>query len=420
MRFLRIPSSIAFILLAVFMDVVGLGLVYPILPALVNHLAPTLSHAGQARAYGALVSMYAALQFLFVPLLGALSDTYGRRSLLLVSLLGLALGYVGMALSPGLALLFVARALCGLSGSSLTVANAYIADVAESQHQAHYFGWIGAAVGVGFVAGPALGGLLGELGFRAPLWAAAGMALLNWLYGYFVLPESLPAERRAKFSLRRANPLASVLRLLRQPALSGLATTFFLGSMAVTTYFSMLVLYGQANLGWSPSLTGLVLAGQGVSLALVQGIVLRRAQSWWGEPATLLSAPVVGALAFGVLAWTHQIAVIAVLVLLQAYANAMFPLLQARAAKLSSESEQGSVQGSLVALRSLSAIVAPSLGARLFAWGSQGRGMWHLPGAPFLLAAGCMVVAACLVRAKLGLRAASGAPGLGVLGNSRP
>lgn len=393
----RIPRNIRFILASVFLDVLGIGLVYPILPALLQQLSHA-SAASQAAQYGALVSMYAALQFLFAPLLGALSDAVGRRGVLLVSLGGLCAGYLGMGLAASLPALFAGRALCGISGSSLTVANAYISDSVELSERSTFFGLVGAVVGVGFVSGPLLGGFLGQWGFHAPLWAAAILAALNWAYGLLVLPESLPATARQPFSARKASPLSWISELRGTPELAHLAWVFFLSSLGLTGLYSLLVLYGQTQLHWSTATTGLAMAVLGAGAAVFQGVVAKRLEARLGFAKAVTFAMLVGALALLGVAFFHSLVIVLAFLGIQALSNIIFPLVQAEASRLSAAHQHGRVQGSFVALRSLAAILSPSVGAKLLDLGVAKHSWLPLPGLPFVGAALAYLVAAIIFR----------------------
>ena len=284
-------AALAFIFVTILLDMFALGLVIPVLPRLVEDFLGG-DTAGAARIYGLFATVWAVMQFLFMPVMGALSDRYGRRRVILLSNLGLGLSYVLMALAPGLAWLFVARVISGITAASVSTAMAYVADVTPPAGRAAAFGRTGIAIGLGFVLGPALGGLLGSVDPRLPFWVAAALSLLNAAYGIFVLPESLPPERRRAFEWRRANPLGSLTLLRSSRVLTGLAGVMFLANIAHAALPATFVLYAGYRFGWDARDVGFVLAAVGASSALVQGVrgrspgpALRRAARAARRPA---------------------------------------------------------------------------------------------------------------------------------------
>ncbi len=255
----RPRAALTFILITALIDIMGIGLIIPVLPLLIKELAG--SAAAGARYIGIFTAIYAVMQFVFAPILGTLSDRYGRRPVLLLSLLGIGLDYLLLAFAPTLWWLFVGRVIAGITGASLTVANAYIADVSAPEDRAKNFGKLGATFGVGFILGPALGGLLGDYGLRVPFMFAAGLALLNMLYGYFVLPESLPPESRGvRLSRQNLNPFLPLAALARYPVILNMTGALIALGMAGQVIFSTWVLYTEGVLGWSPLQNGLALA----------------------------------------------------------------------------------------------------------------------------------------------------------------
>ncbi len=275
-------AAVGFIFITLLLDVIGLGIIIPVIPSLIQEL--TGGDMSEAAQYGGwLIGSYALVQFLCAPLVGALSDRFGRRPVLLLSLLGFGLDYLVLAIAPSIGWLFVARVIAGFFGASFTTGAAYIADVSTPDKRAQNFGLIGAAFGLGFIIGPVTGGLLGELGARVPFYAAAGLTLLNFLYGYFILPESLPESNRRAFEWSRANPLGTLLALKRYPAVASLIgslTFIYIASHAVQgtwSYFSM------EKFGWSESMVGYSLGLVGVMSALVQGLLIRKIIPWLGS-----------------------------------------------------------------------------------------------------------------------------------------
>ncbi|MGH7186854.1 MAG: MFS transporter, partial [Pseudomonadota bacterium] len=280
-------AALAFIFITVMLDMLALGMIIPVLPRLVMDFVGG-DTASASKIYGLFGTAWALMQFLFQPLAGALSDRVGRRPVVLLSNLGLGLDYVLMALAPNLIWLFIGRIISGITAASFSTAGAYIADVMPPEKRAGGFGMIGAAFGIGFVLGPAFGGLLGGMDPRLPFWVAAGFSLANLLYGYFILPESLPRERRASLTLGRANPLGSLKLLRRHRELLGLALVHFLYNLAHHSLPSVFVLYAFYRYGWDERIVGLTLAGVGVCAMVVQGGMIRPVVTWIGERWTLL------------------------------------------------------------------------------------------------------------------------------------
>jgi DHA1 family tetracycline resistance protein-like MFS transporter len=385
-------AAIAFILVTVGLDVLALGVVIPVLPSLVlGFVAGDTARA--ATIYGLFVTVWEAVQLLMAPLLGALSDRFGRRPVVLLSNLGMGLDYVLMALAPSLGLLCLGRVISGATAASYSVAGAYIADVTPPEKRAAGFGMMGAAFGAGFVLGPALGGLLVTLHPRAPFWVAAALSLANWAYGLFVLPESLPKERRASFSWRAANPLGALALLRSQPQLLGLAVLSFLGAFAHFVYQSTFVLAAGHRFGWTGRDVGLCLAAVGVLSAIVQGGLVRVAVARLGERSTLVLG-----LGFGVLGFlVYGLAPTSGTFLLGLPLNALWGLSGPAAQGLMSARlpghEQGRLQGALSGLMGVAGILAPPLFSATFAAAiAPGRAL-QLPGAPFLLSAAVLLVA---------------------------
>ena len=386
-------AAMIFIFITLFVDILGIGLVIPVLPELVRgFVGGETSQAG--RFYGLLVSVYALMQFFFSPLLGALSDRFGRRPVLLVSLFGLGVDYIVMAMAPSLLWLFIARVLSGLMGASITTANAYIADISTAETRARNFGLVGVAFGVGFVFGPALGGLLGSIDLRLPFFAAAGLSLLNWLYGFFVLPESLPVEKRSEFSWKKAHPLGSLGVLRSYPLVAGLAVAFVLMTLAQRGLESTWVLYTGHRYGWDEMTNGLTLALVGIMAVIVQGLLVRPVVGRFGERRVALGGLLIAVAAhigYGLATAGWMILPIIVFGSLAGLAG---PSIQALVAGSVGPSDQGKVQGALTSMMSLAAIVAPlTFVSGLFSFFSSDRAPIALPGAPFFLGSLLMVIA---------------------------
>lgn len=376
----------------VLLDVLAMGLVIPVLPALVlEFIGGDTAHA--ARWYGLFAMVWALMQFFASPLLGALSDRFGRRPVILLSCLGLGIDYVFMALAPSLGWLLVGRILSGITAAGFSTAMAYVSDVTPPDQRAASFGKLGAAFGGGFVLGPALGGLLGGLSPRAPFWVAGVLALLNVLYGYFVLPESLDAAHRRPFDWKRANPLGALLALRRRKGLGSLMVVYTLYVFAHTALQSVFVLYTQSRFHWDSRAVGLLLAAIGVGGMVVQGGLLRVVIPRLGERRTLLlgiGGALLGFTAFG-LAPSGAMIMASVPVLSLMFFSG--PSMQGLMARHVQPNEYGLLQGSNASLMGMCGIVGPIVFTQVLAWSVQPHGTVSLPGAPFLLAASLFVVA---------------------------
>ena len=382
------------------------GIVIPVLP----HLIEQLAGGGIANAawwVGIFSTVFAVVQFAFSPVQGALSDRFGRRPVILISNLGLAVDFIVLAVAPTLWLLFVARIVLGMTAASFTTANAYIADITPKEKRAAAFGMLGGAFALGFIVGPALGGFLGGLWIRLPFWVAAGLSLLNFCYGFFVLPESLPKERRsARIDWRQANPLGSLTLLRRYPQVLSLATVLFLLALAQFALNSTYVLYTDYRYGWGPQIVGYSLGVVGLCTGVVQAVLVRRWMPWLGERRMMLAGVgllIVGYVVFGFApqAWMF-LAGIPFLCL----GGLAGPAAQSMITHQVDPSEQGRLQGALSALQSLAGILGPALFANLFALfiGAHAPTR-HLPGVAFVLAAVLALTALLLTeRATQGMR----------------
>src|SRR5919201_2635208 len=341
----------------------------------------------------ALGTTWAAMQFLFAPLLGALSDRYGRRRVILLSCLGLGLDYIVMALAPTVGWLFVGRVISGITASSFATAFAYIADVTSPDERAGKFGMLGAAFGVGFILGPAVGGLLGGIGLRAPFWAAGVLSLMGALYGTFVLPESLPVERRARFEWRRANPVGSLGLLRAYPALLGLGIAAFLYRVAHDVMPSLFVIYGDYRYGWSARTVGFVLAVVGVASMIVQAGLVGPAVKRLGEHRAMLAGFAFGALAFIVYALAPSGTWFVLGIPIGALFGFAYPALQGLMTRRVGPEVQGRLQGAMASLLGNAGAIAPVLFTQIFAQAIGRFRRLGVPGAPFLLAALLLVTA---------------------------
>jgi len=323
------------------------------------------------------------MQFLCAPVLGSLSDHYGRRPVILASLLGSGLDYLLLAVAPSLAWFYLGRIIAGITGANITAASAYIADVSPPEKRAQSFGLIGAAFGLGFIAGPALGGLLGGMGLRVPFFAAAGLTLVNWLYGLWVLPESLDPENRRAFSWRRANPIGSLLALRRHPAVLGLTGTFFLLHLGHAAVHSTWVLYTAYRYAWTVTQTGLSLAIVGVMAALVQGGLVRAIVPRLGERRAIAAGLVVSAITMAGYALATQGWMIYPILIFGSLGGITGPAAQSLISKTVSANEQGAVQGALTSLGSVAGTIGPVIASSLFAYFISPRAPFLLPGAAF-------------------------------------
>ena len=401
-------SAFGFIFVTVLLDMMALGVTIPVLPKLVESFLNN-DTAAAARWFGLFGTVWALMQFLFSPLFGALSDRFGRRPIVLMSNFGLAFDYVLMALAPSLWWLFLGRVISGITAASVATAFAYIADVTAPEKRAAAFGLIGAAFGAGFVLGPAIGGLLGGLDPRLPFWLAAGFSFANALYGLFILPESLPRDRRAPFRWRNANPVGS-LRLLRaNRGLLGLAAINFISQLAHVVLPSAVVLYVGHRYGWDATMVGITLAMVGVCSIVVQSLLIGPVVKRLGERRSALLGFAFGAAGFAVYALAPVGYLIWLGIPLQALWGLAGPSLQALMSRLVSPTQQGQLQGANTSVASVAQLFGPGIFTLTLAWSvGSGMPMW-LSGAPFLLAA-LMLVGAGVLSAVLIAKPQDAAP----------
>jgi DHA1 family tetracycline resistance protein-like MFS transporter len=386
------PAAFAFVFVTVMLDMLAIGIIIPVLPKLVVDFSGGDAVEG-ARVYGLFGTVWALMQFVFSPVQGALSDRFGRRPVILISNTGLGLDYVVMALAPSLGWLFLGRVISGITAASISTAYAYVADVTPPEARAGRFGMLGAAFGVGFVLGPALGGMAGGIDPRLPFWIAAAMSLANATYGLFVLPESLPPERRAPFSWRRANPVGALMLLRSKSGLLGLAGVNFLSNLAHAALPSAGVLYMMYRYGWNEQTVGFTMAGVGVAAVVVQGVITRRAVKRFGERGTLI-----GGLAFGVVGFAiFGLAPTGLLFWLGIPVMAVWGLVNPASQGLMSRrigpQQQGQLQGANSSLMGIANMIGPGLFTQTFAFAIGPAKAWGLPGAPYLIAAGLLAMA---------------------------
>ena len=382
--------ALSFIFITLVLIVLGFGIIIPVLPNLVKEFMGG-SVAEGSSAYGWLLGAFAAAQFVAAPVLGSLSDRFGRRKVLLIALAGSAIDYVVMGFAPTLAWMFVARLISGMTAGALATCNAYIADVTPPEKRAQGYGLVGAAFGLGFVIGPAVGGLLGQYSIRLPFFVSAGCVALNWLFGAFVLPESLPPESRRPFSWKRANPVGSLLVLRRFRGVVDLAWMYFIFMFAQSMLQSVWVLYTGYRYHWGPRQVGLSLTFVGVMAVVVQGGMVRRIIAATGERRGLVLGLLVSALIMAAYGLATQGWMIYLLIIIGAWGGIAGPAGQALITKHVPPTDQGAVQGSLSGLVSLANIFGPMLAS----W-SFGRLIGPVPGIAFFEAAALVLVALVL------------------------
>ncbi len=389
-------AALVFIFFTVLIDILAFGLIIPVLPHLVEEFVDG-DVATAARWVGTFGAAFAAIQFFSAPVLGALSDRFGRRPVILLSCLGLGLDFILMALATSLAWLFVARIISAFTSANFSTANAYIADVVPADKRAGAFGMIGMAFGLGFIVGPMMGGWLGHFDLRWPFWGAAVLALLNFCYGLFVLPESLPKERRsARFEWKQANPMGSVKLILRYPQLFGLVAILLLSNLAHYVYPSVFVLYADYRYDWGPMMVGQVLAVVGLCSAIVQGGLVRRVVPKIGEHNALLlglAAGVIGFAAYGLApaGWMFMAAIP-----VMAFWGFAGPAAQALVTREVGADVQGRIQGAMASLISLAGIIGPTLYTGAFAMFIGTGAPVELPGMPWFIASALLAAALLL------------------------
>jgi len=378
--------AISFIFVTLALAIVGFGLLIPVLPKLIVQFEGGNLSSG-SHVYGWLISIYALMQFVGSPILGALSDRFGRRRIILIATAGSAIDYVIMANAPTLTWLFVARTIAGFTGGVMATANAYVIDVTPPEKRAGALGVLGAAFGLGFIIGPALGGLLGGIDLRLPFWVAAGCSATNWLFGYFVLPESLKPEHRREFSWKRANPIGALLALRHLPGVLGLAECYFMLMVAQNMIFSTWALYTDFRYHWTPFGVGMSLMFVGAMSGLSQAVLVRRIVPKFGETRSVIigmSLAIFAYLCYGLSPYGWMIYVV---MAFGSLAGISTPALQSYVTKHVPPNEQGAVQGVYGGLASLAGIPAPFLATWSFGWAIAPENRFHLPGIAFFEAA---------------------------------
>jgi MFS transporter, DHA1 family, tetracycline resistance protein len=392
--------ALGFIFITLLIDIIGLGIIIPVLPKLIQELTGgTLSEASM---YGGwLLFAYAFMQFICAPILGGLSDRYGRRPVLLTSLFGFGVDYIFLAFAPTLAWLFVGRLIAGIMGASFTTASAYIADVSTPETRAQNFGIMGAAFGLGFIIGPMLGGFLVTYGSRVPFMVSAGLSLINWLYGYFILPESLKPENRRKFEWSRANPVNSLLNLKRYPVILGLVASLVLVYISAHAVQSNWVYYTMEKFKWTPKMVGISLAVVGLAFAIVQGGLIRIIIPKLGQQRSVyvgLSFTSLGFILFALATKSWMMFAFTIVYCLGGIAG---PALQGIISTQVPANEQGELQGALTSLMSVTSIIGPPLMTNTFSYFTNSHAPVYLPGAPMLLGAVLTITATLWARTSL-------------------
>lgn len=378
-------AAIGFIFITLLIDITGWGIIIPVVPKLIEELIhANISEA--AKYSGWLGFAYAFTQFVFSPIVGNLSDKYGRRPVILISLFGFAVDYVFLALAPTIWWLFLGRVIAGITGASITTASAYIADISSDEDRAKNFGLIGAAFGLGFIIGPVLGGVLGHYGARVPFYAAAVLCLLNFLYGYFILPESLDKDKRREFDWKRANPIGSFRFLSKHPEISGLIVALiliYIAGHAVQSNWNFFTMY-QFN--WDTRMVGISLGVVGLLVGLVQGVLIRWTTPRLGEQKSIYYGLILYAVGMFFFAFATQGWMMFVILVPYCLGGICGPALQSMISKSVSAQEQGELQGALTSLMSATSIIGPLLMTSLFHYFTRDEARLKFAGAPFLLA----------------------------------
>jgi len=389
--------TLACILITILLDMVGLGIIVPVLPELIEDLTGG-SVANAAVIGGYLVFSYALMQFLFSPVLGNLSDRFGRRPILLLSLLGLTVDYLLMGFAPVIAFLFIGRIMSGIAGAAIATATAYIADITPPEKRAQRFGLIGAAFGLGFIIGPVVGGELGEFGPRVPFYAAAALAFANFLFGLIVLPESLPKDRRRKFDIRRANPFGALMALKKYPVVLWLLGSLFMLSLASQSFPSVWNFFTIEVVGFSSSQIGRALGAFGIGFAISQAFLIAPLVKRVGEWFTVLIGFSAAIIAFTGTAFVHTQVSLYVFLMIGALTGLAAPAINGMLSRQVPDDAQGELQGAVNATNSLASILGPLAATQLFSAFTQAPrdSEGYFPGAPFIGAALAIIVAAAL------------------------
>ncbi|MFA8450274.1 MAG: TCR/Tet family MFS transporter [Bacteroidales bacterium] len=388
-------ASLGFIFITVLIDIIGIGIIIPVIPTLLE----TLSGKGLSEASqwgGFLLFSYAIMQFIFAPIMGELSDRFGRRKILLGALFLLGIDYIFHALAPNLIWLFIGRILAGIGGGSFTVATAYVADISTPEKKAQNFGMIGAAFGLGFILGPVIGGVFSEFGIRIPFYIAAGLTLLNLVYGFLILPESLPIEKRRKFNIKKANPIGALKYLKRNKTVANFALTYFfifLANFAVQSTWSFFTMY---QFKWDSQIVGYSLGVVGIMVAIVQGGLIRVSHKFIGTNRSIILGYIFTFIGLILFALANKSWMMFLFIIPYCIGGIAGPSLQSLMSNLSSEKEQGKLQGGLTCIMSITSIIGPVLMTNTFAFFTKSEEI-HFPGAPFILGAIFILISLSIV-----------------------
>ena len=385
--------AVTFILISVMLDSMGIGLIIPVMPDLIQEVEG--QGIGAAAVWGGiLATTFAAMQFVFGPTVGSLSDRYGRRPILIISLVIMAFDYVLMALAHTIWLLIIGRVIGGITAATGSTAAAYIADISEPEEKAANFGLIGAAFGMGFVLGPVIGGVLAEYGTRAPFWAAAALAATNAIFGYFVLPETVTDRIRRPFEWRRANPLGAFKNIGRLPGLKRLMLIVFIYNVAFFVYPGVWAYFGAERFGWGPGMIGLSLGFFGIGIAVMQGIMIRPILRRLGERQAVILGCAAHIVAFFAIAFVSNGWVALAFTPLAALGSIAAPALQGIMSRRASDDQQGELQGTITSINAVATILAPLLVTQTFWHFTKDGAAIYAPGAPFILSA--VLIMACI------------------------
>nr|WP_317631243.1 TCR/Tet family MFS transporter [uncultured Flavobacterium sp.] len=389
-------AAVRFIFITMLIDVIGLGIIIPVIPKLLLELSGV--DISEAALIGGWLSFaYAITQFIFAPIIGNLSDQFGRRPIILLSLLFFAIDYVFLAIAPTIAWLFVGRIIAGFTGASISTASAYIADISTKENKTKNFGMIGAAFGIGFIIGPVLGGFLGQYGSRVPFIASAVLCLINFIYGYFILPESLPLEKRRKFDWKIANPIGSILRLKKYPKIILLVLAVFLmyvGHNAIHGNWNYFVMY---RFNWDERMIGISMGTIGLLVAIVQGGLIRWINPKLGNKKSIVLGLTLTTLSFLLFAVANKEWMMFAFLIPYCLGGIAGPALQAIITEFVPDNEQGQIQGTLSSINSATAIVGPLLMSNVFFYFTHDKAPFLFPGAPFLLGALLVSIAIYIV-----------------------
>jgi DHA1 family tetracycline resistance protein-like MFS transporter len=389
-------GNLNFVLICVFIDMLGIGLIVPVLPVLVGEFAGTRDN--QAYWYGVMSAVFGLMQFMFMPMLGAISDRIGRRPVLLYSMAGMSINFLSTAWAPNLACLFIGRVIGGMSSASMSVASAYASDISTPENRAKSFGKVGAAFGLGFICGPMLGGLLGTVDLHLPFYVAGALSAANFVYGYFFVPESLPASRRAPFTLAKLNPLAALGKLARRTDIRGLILTYTLVTLAAMLLQTTWVLYTTFRFNWTPGQNGAALFCVGLTAAVVQagllGVLIKR----FGEVRLSVLGLVSGTVTYLLYGLATQGWMMYALILCNVLSFAIGPALQSIISKSTPPNEQGELMGSLQSISSVGVIIMPLLGSAILGEVSHlASDDWRV-GSTFYLCAAMQAIAIVVAR----------------------